>query len=73
MAIQCLVLIHPREFEIPTVKDINPITNMKALPEDSEKAQDVEVENIIEEEKENDIEDDVSDDKALEEDEPQDI
>ena len=71
MAVQRLVLIHPREFEILTVKDIDPIANMKALPEDSEKAQDVEVENIIKEEKENDAEDDVSNDKALEENEPQ--
>ena len=73
MAVQRLVLIHPREFKIPTVKDIDPIANMKALPEDSEKAQDVEVENIIEEERENDIEDDVSDEKALKMDEPEDI
>ena len=55
------------------MKDFDPIANMKALPEDSEKAQDVEVENIIKEEKENNVEDYVSDDKALEEDEPQDI
>ena len=67
MAVQRLILIHPREFKIPTIKDINPITNMKALPEDSEKTQDDEVENIIEEE------DDVSNDKALQEDEPQDM
>ena len=73
MAIQRLVLIHPREFEIPTMKDINPIANMKALPEDSKKAQDVEVEKIIKEEKENNVEDDVSDDQALEMDEPEDI
>ena len=72
MAVQRLVLIHPREFEIPTVKDIDPIANMKALLEDSKKAQDVEVKNIIEEEKENNIEDDVSDDNTLEIDEPQD-
>ena len=71
MAVQCLVLIHPREFEIPTMKDIDPIANMKALPEDSEKAQDIEVEKIIEEEKENDVEDDVSNDKALKTDEPE--
>ena len=51
MAIQRLVLIHPSEFEIPTMKDIDPVTNMKALPEDSEKAQDAEVEKIIKEEK----------------------
>ena len=73
MAVQHLVLIHPREFEIPTVKDIDPIANMKALPEDSEKAQDIEVKNVIKEEKENDAEDDVSDDKALEVDEPEEI
>ena len=46
---------------------MDPIVNMKAFPEDSEKTQDDEVENIIEEE------DDVSDNKALQEDEPQDI
>ena len=73
MAVQHLVLIHPREFEIPTVKDINPITNMKALPEDSKKAQDIEVEKVIKEEKENNVEDDISDDKALEMDEPEEI
>ena len=56
MAVQCLVLIHPREFEIPTIKDIDPIA----------KTQDDEVQNIIEE-------DDISNDKALQEDEPQDI
>ena len=67
MAVQGLVLIHPRKFEIPTIKDIDPIANMKALPEDSEKTQDDEVENIIEEE------DDVSNNKALQEDKPQDI
>ena len=67
MAVQRLVLIHPREFEIPTIKDIDPIANMKDLPEESEKAQDNQVENIIEEE------DDVSNNKALQEDEPQDI
>ena len=67
MAVQHLDLIHLREFEITTVKDINPIANMKALPEDSEKTQDNEVENIIEEE------DDVFNDKALQEDEPEDI
>ena len=65
MAVQRLVLIHPREFKISTIKDINPIANMKALPEDSEKTQDTEVEKIIEEEK-NDTEDVVSDGKALE-------
>ena len=51
MAVQRLVLIHPRELEIPTVEEINPITRMKALPEDSEKVQDAEVEKIIKEEK----------------------
>ena len=61
------ILIHPREFKIPTIKNIDPIANMKALPEDSEKTQDDEVKNIIEEE------DDVSDNKALQEDEPEDI
>ena len=73
MAVQRLVLIHPREFKIPTIKDINPIANMKALPEDSEKAQDIEVKKVIEEEKENDLEDYVSDDKALKTDEPEEI
>ena len=73
MAIQRLVLIHPREFKIPTLKDIYPIANMEALPEDSEKAQDIEVEKVIEEEKENDVEDDISDDKALKTDEPEEI
>ena len=73
MAIQRLVLIHPREFEIPTVKDIDPIANMKALPEDSEKAQDIEVKKVIKEEKENNVEDDVSNDKALETSEPEKI
>ena len=66
MAIQRLVLIHPREFKIPTVKDIDPIANMKALPEDSEKAQDIEVKKVIKEEKEDDAEVDISNDKALE-------
>ena len=73
MAVQRLVLIHPREFKIPTVKDIDPIANMKALPEDSEKAQDVEVKKVIKEEKENNIEDDASDDRAFETDELEDI
>ena len=67
MAVQRLILIHPRVFEIPMIKNINPIAIMKALPEDSEKTQDDEVKNIIKEE------DDVSDDKALQENEPQDI
>ena len=56
-----------------TVKDIDPIANMKVLPEDSEKAQDIEVKNIIKEGKENYVEDDVSDDKALKVDEPEEI
>ena len=73
MAVQRLVLIHPREFEIPTAKDINPIANMKALPEDSEKAQNVGVKKVIKEEKENDVEDNASDDKALTMEEPEDI
>ena len=73
MAVQRRVLIHPREFEIPTIKDINPIANMKALPGDSEKAQDIEVKKVIKEEKENNIEDDASNNKALEMDEPEDI
>ena len=63
IAVQRLVLMHPREFEIPMVEDIDPVTNMKALPKDSEKAQDVEVKKIKEEK--NDAEDDISDDKAL--------
>ena len=49
------------------MKDIDPIANMKALPEDSEKTQDDEVQNIMEDK------DDVSNNKALQEDEPQDI
>ena len=68
MAVQCLVLIHPREFEIPTIKDIDPIANMKTLPEDYEKAQDDEVDRIIEIE-----DDDISDNKTLQEDEAEDI
>ena len=45
MAVQRLVLIHPRELDIPTVKDINPVATMKALPEDNEKlVQDADVE-----------------------------
>ena len=58
MAVQRLVLIHPREFKIPTAKDIDPIANMKALPEDSKKTQDDDIKNIVNE-------DDVSDYKAL--------
>ena len=73
MAICRLVLIHPREFQIPTLKDMDPIANMMAIPEDSEKAQDVEVEKVIKEEKENNGEDDVSEYKALKMDEPEDI
>ena len=38
IAVQRLVLIHPRELEIPKVKDIDPVTSMKALPEDAKKA-----------------------------------
>ena len=68
MAVQHLVLIHPRELEIPTIKDINPITIMKTLPEDNEKAQDDEVDRIIEIE-----DDDISDDKTLQENEVEDI
>ena len=60
MAVEWLVLIHPREFENPSVKDINSLTNMKALPEDSKMVQDVEVKKVIKEEKEKDAEDDVS-------------
>ena len=68
MAVQRLVLIHPREFKIPTIKDIDPIANMKTLPEDYKKAQDNEVDRIIEIE-----DDDVSDDKTLQENKPEDI
>ena len=50
MAVQRLILIHPRELEIPTVKDINPVASMKALPEDAEKVvQDTEDEKDVEE------------------------
>ena len=73
MAVQGLFLIHQRKFEIPTLKDIHPMANMKAPPGHSEKAQDIEVKKVIEEEKENDVEDDVSNDKALETDEPEEI
>ena len=38
MAVQCLVFIHPRELEIPTIKDIDPVTSMKTHPEDNKKA-----------------------------------
>ena len=48
MEVQRLVLIHPRELEIPMVKDIYPATSMKALPEDAEKViQDTKVEKIL--------------------------
>ena len=68
MAVQRLVLIHPRELEIPTIKDIDPNTYIKTLPEDDEKAQDDEVDRIIK------IEDnDVSDGKTVQENEPDDI
>ena len=67
MAVQRLVLILPRELKIPTIKDIDPIANMKTLPEDYEKTQDDEVERIIE------IEDDMSKDKTLQENKPEDI
>ena len=73
MAVQRLVLIHLREFEIPTMKDIDPVAMMKALPEDSEKVvQDAEVKKVAEE-KQNDPEDVASDGKALEMEEPEDI
>ena len=73
MAVQRLVLIHPRELKIPTVKDINPVAMMKALPEDSEKVvQDAEVKKVAKEEK-NDSEDVASDGKVLEMEEPEDI
>ena len=62
MAVQRLVLIHPRELEIPTIKDIDPVTNMKTLPDDNEKAQDDEVNRIIEIE-----DDDISNNKTLQE------
>ena len=68
MAVQCLVLIHPRELEIPMIKDIDPVTNMKTLPEDNKKAQNDEVNRIIEIE-----DDDVSDNKTLQENEAEDI
>ena len=67
MAVQRLVLIHPRELEFPTIKDIDPIANMKTLPEDYKKAEDDEVNRIIQ------IEDDISDDKTLQENKPEDI
>ena len=68
MAVQRLVLIHPRELEIPTIKDIDPVTNMKTLPEDDKKAQDDEVNRIIEIE-----DDDISNDKTFQENEADDI
>ena len=67
MAVQGLVLIHPRELEIPMIKDIDPVTNTKTLPEDNKKAQNDEVDRIIE------IEDDVSDDKTLQDNKPEDM
>ena len=70
MAVQRLILIHPRELEIPTMKDIDPVAMMKALPEDSEKVQDAEVKKVIKEEKK-DSEDVASDGKALEMDKPE--
>ena len=73
IAVQRLVLIHPRELNIPTVKDIDPVTMMKALPEDSEKVvQDAEVEKVVKEEK-NDPEDVASQGKALKTEEPEEI
>ena len=72
MAVQRLILIHPRELKIPTVEDIDPVTMMKAPPEDSEKVQDAEVEKVIEEEK-NNYEDVASDGKALKMDKPEDF
>ena len=77
MAVQRLVLTHPRELDIPTVKDINPVAMMKALPEDSEKVvQDAEVKKVVKEDK-SDTEDVASDGqdigKALETEEPEDI
>ena len=68
MAVQCLVLIHPRELKIPTIKDIDPFANMKTLPEDYKKAQDDEVNRIIKIE-----DDDISNDKTLQENEAEDI
>ena len=73
MAVQRLILIHPRELDIPTVKDIDPVAMMKALPEDSEKVvQDAEVEKVAEEEK-NDPEDVASNGKALKTEDPEKI
>ena len=73
MAVQRLVLIHPRELKIPTLQDINPVTKMKALPEDSKKVfQDAEVKKVAKEEK-NDPEDVASNGKALETEEPENI
>ena len=37
MEVQRLFLIHPRELEIPKVKDIDPVTLMKALSENAKK------------------------------------
>ena len=73
MAVQRLVLIHPRELEIPKVKDINPAALMKVLSEDAKKVvQDAEVEKVADEEK-NDSEDVASNGKVPETDEPKDI
>ena len=75
--VQRLVLIHPRELEIPTVKDIHPVTLMKALPEDTEKVvQDAKVKKDAEEDE--NVPEDVASDaqdigKALETEEPEDI
>ena len=68
MAVRRLVLIHPRELEIPTLEDINLVTNMNTLPEDNEKAQDDENDRIIVIE-----DDDVSNNKTLQENEAEDI
>ena len=70
MAVQRLVLIHPRELKIPTVEEIDPVTMMKDLPKDSKKVQDAEVKKVIKEEK-NDAEDVASNGKALEMDKPE--
>ena len=72
MAVQRLIQIHPRELEIPTMEEIDPVAKMKALPEDSKKAQDAEVKKVIEEEM-NNAEDVASNSKALEMDKPENI
>ena len=57
MAVQRLVLIHARELDIPTLKDINPVALMKAIPEDFEKiVENTEVKKDVKEDK-NDPED----------------